>query len=171
MKITILAFTAIAILGSVICNAQAIDKENIPGHYVYSSLIFDSPVDVNNDGIASREFEYEADACALDIHYDLYPDGTGKYTVGMQQKNCKIKQEIAIKWKIKDGKIRQRVKATGKVEEVIKTFLIITDSDGFDPTPYEIVEQSKNKLTLRGEFPDGSDSTTSGNLKLKKNTK
>ena len=146
MKKTSLVSACIIMLCSAVCTAQTIDKENIPGHYVFSSLLFDHPVDLNKDGKASRDFESEADASLLAIQYDLNADGTGKYTVGQKEK--------AIKWKIKTKQL--------------KTYLIIADDDGFDPTPYEIVEQSKKKITLRGEFRDGSDSTAPGNLELKK---
>lgn len=151
-----------------ICTAQTIDKESIPGHYTFSSLLYDDPMDFDKNGIASREYEAEADACARDIQYDFNADGTGKYLVGQREKNCKLKQEKAIKWRIKVAKVKQRVKGTGKVEEVTKTFLIISDDDGFDPTPYEIVEQSKKRIILHGEFRDDSDSTSGATLELKK---
>ena len=138
--------TCIIMLCSAICTAQSIQKESIPGHYEFSSLLFDDPVDLNNDGKSSRKFEEEASAAALAIQYDLNADGTGKYIVGQKEK--------AIRWKLKTKQA--------------KTYLIIADDDGFDPTPYEIVKQSKKGLTLRGEFRDGSDSTSPGNLELKK---
>jgi hypothetical protein len=168
MKKTSLLFITIGILCSAICTAQSIDKESIPGHYIFSTLLFDDPVDFDKNGIASREFEAEADACTLDIQYDLNADGTGKYFVGQRKKDCKIKQEKAIKWRVKIAKVKQKGKETGKIEEVTKTFLVISDDDGFDPTPYEIVEQSKKRIILRGEFRDGSDSTSPGVLELKK---
>jgi hypothetical protein len=145
------------------CTAQSVDKDAIPGQYVFKSLTFDQPVDINKDGKSSRQFEAEADACAIDMRYELNADGTGKCTVGMQQQNCKNKQERAIKWKIKTGKL----KGSG-ADGAPKTYLVISDADGFDPTPFEIVEQTKKKLIIRGEFRDDSDSTSPGNLELKK---
>jgi hypothetical protein len=146
MKKTSLLLVVFALLCSALCTAQTIDKETIPGHYVFSSLLFDHPIDLNKDGKTSRKFESEADAASIEIQYDFNADGTGKYTVGQKEK--------AIKWKIKTKQA--------------KTYLIIADDDGFDPTPYEIVEQSKKEITIRGEFRDGSDSTSPGNLTLKK---
>lgn len=127
-------------------NAQTIQKENIPGHYVFSSLLFDHPIDMNHDGRSSRKFEEEAPAASLAIVYDLNADGTGKYIVGQKEK--------VIQWKIKTKQG--------------KTYLLIADDDGFDPTPYEILKQSNKSLTIRGEFRDGTDSTSPANLELKK---
>lgn len=129
-----------------ISTAQTIQQASIPGHYVFSSLLFDHPVDMNHDGKSSRKYEEEAGASLLAIQYDLHADGTGKYIVGQQEK--------AIQWKIKTKQM--------------KTYLVIADDDGFDPTAYEIVRQSGKGLTLRGEFRDGTDSTSPGNLELKK---
>lgn len=136
----------IIMLYSANCTAQTIQKESIPGHYVFNSLLFDSPIDLNKDGKSSRKFEEEASTSSLNIQYDFNADGTGKYIVGQKEK--------AIKWKIKTKEM--------------KTYLIIADDDGFDPTPYEIIRQSNKMLILRGEFRDGSDSTSPGNLELKK---
>jgi len=143
------------------CIAQSIDKEAIPGQYIFKALTFDDPVDFNKDGKSSRKFEAEVDACVRDIRYELNADGTGRCTTGMQEKDCKNKQERLIKWKIKTGKL----KGSG-AGSVPKTYLVISDADGFDPTPFEILEQTKKKLTIRGEFRDGTDSTSPANLEL-----
>ncbi|TWW00332.1 hypothetical protein [Chitinophaga pinensis] len=140
--------------------AQSVDKEAVPGIYVFKSLTFDDPVDINRDGKSSRQFEAETDACATDMVYELNADGTGKYTVGQQEKDCKNKQERAIRWKIRNGKAGGP--GAGKI------YLVISDADGFDPTPFEILKQAKNGLSIRGEFRDGSDSTASAVLELKK---
>ena len=143
------------------CTAQSIDKDAIPGQYVFKSLTYDHPVDLNKDGKSSRQFEAEMDACAIDMRYELNADGSGKYTVGQQEKNCKNKQERAIKWKIKTGKL----KGSG-ADSAPKTYLVISDADGFDPTPFEIVKQTKKGLIIRGEFRDDTDSTDSATLEL-----
>lgn len=152
--------TVLCGLLSLPCIAQSVDNESIAGHYIFKSLTFDDPVDINKDGKSSRQFEDEVNACAIDMVYELNVDGTGTYTVGQQEKDCKNKQERAIKWKIRNGK------AGGPGAG--KTYLVISDADGFDPTPFEIVKQAKNTLVIRGEFRDGSDSTASAVLELKK---
>jgi len=136
------------------CQAQSVDKDALVGQFVYKTLLFDRPIDMNADGKSSRKFEDEADACAVDIRYEFNADGTGKCLMGMSKKKCERKQERLIKWKVRQGK------------GTTKMYLVISDADGFDPTPFEIVAQTETGITIRGEFNDGSDSTSEGSLEL-----
>lgn len=156
------SLSIIALTAPGICAAQSkpavINKADIAGYYFFVSITYEHPVDLNHDGRSSTDYAAETNACAVDVQYELYENGTGKYYTGQHEKDCTNKTITAIKWKQKDVMVKQ----------VLKHYLVIGDADGFDATPYEIVAQRKNRLVLRGEFRDGTDSTSGALLELKK---
>lgn len=138
-------------------------KSDLPGYYVFTGMSFSQPTDLNRDGKIGLTYAQEMDKCARDQQYEFNEDGTGKMYWGQLEKDCKRKGEEEFKWKI-------RAKTVASDNDVGRKYYLIM-GDEFDGTAFEIVDFIPGIINLKGEFPDGIDSTYEGEMQLRKRKK
>jgi len=137
--------------------------DELPGYYVFVSMEFTTPFDLNRDGKVGWSFVQEMDKCARDQQFEFNEAGTGTMYWGQLEKDCLRKGEEAFKWRIRERKVKTE---TGPVT---KYYLIMGDE--FDGSSFEITGLVPGILTIKGEFPDGLDSTYEGEMQLRKRKK
>lgn len=121
------------------------ERAKIPGYYVFSTMKSGSNVAIQmND-------------CQQDLQIELLPDNSGTWWYGQHGKDCKKSAET-FKWKLTEEVVNS---------ERVMMLSLFADSDS---NQYTVVELTKGKIVLEGEFNLGMniDTTTTGLLELTK---
>lgn len=162
LTLSVLYLNAMA-QSSSIAEQIASHKDELPGYYVFVSMEFSEPFDLNRDGKVGWSFVQEMDKCARDQQFEFNEDGTGKMYWGQLEKDCERKGEESFQWKIKERQVNT------KAGQVTKYYLVMGDE--FDGSSFEITGLVPGILTIKGEFPDGLDSTYEGEMQMRKKKK
>lgn len=136
------------------------ERVKIPGYYVFATMKSGSKEDIKKDKMATTNWSIKMNDCQQDLQVELLPDNTGTWWYGQNAKDCKKSAET-LKWKL-----------TEEIVNSERVMILSLFADG-DANQYTVVELTKGKMVLKGEFNLGMDidTTTTGFLELTKSKK
>jgi len=132
-------------------------KDQLPGYYEFSDILSKSSEDIIKMKRFIEDFRLKIGGCQKDMQIEFRPDNTATWWTGQKSNDCK-KNEQAFKWRL------------GEVVLKGERTMILSLINEFDSDEFTVIDVSKGKLVLLGEFylGLGDDSTQSGYLELKK---
>jgi hypothetical protein len=121
---------------------------------------FNTPVDLNRDGVKSSDGMGELSACARDRQLDLEGDQRAQLRTGVRTPGCKPATR-SYRWRAEEG-MRQDVRNEGGRRVVSeRPALFLRLRGGRDEPPVEMVVEDVDAtyLIVRGDMPDGTDAS------------
>jgi hypothetical protein len=134
--------------------------EWLPGQWRLASVSFNTPVDLNRDGVKSSDGMGELSACARDRQLDLEGDQRAQLRTGVRTPGCKPATR-SYRWRAEEG-MRQDARNEGGRRVVSeRPVLFLRLRGGRDEPPAEMVVEDVDAtyLIVRGDMPDGTDAS------------
>lgn len=139
---------------------SGISAERLPGQWRLASVSFNTPTDLNRDGVKSADGMAELAPCLRDRQLDLEGDQRALLRTGLRTPGCKPATR-SYRWRAEEG-TRQDVRTeAGRRVVTERPVLFLRLRGGRDDPPADMVVEDVDDtfLILRGDMPDGTEAT------------
>ncbi|HET7868270.1 MAG TPA: DUF2799 domain-containing protein [Burkholderiaceae bacterium] len=139
---------------------SGIATDRLPGQWRLASVSFNTPTDLNRDGVKSADGMAELAPCLRDRQLDLEGDQRALLRTGLRTPGCKPAMR-SYRWRAEEGTRQDVHVEAGRRVASERPVLFLRLRGGRDDPPADMVVEDVDDtfLIVRGDMPDGTEAT------------